>query len=391
MASSSTATAATTRPSPRGRIFLRADVEKHNKAGDCWVICNDRIYDVSQFVDDHPGGDDLVLEWAGKDVTAVMQDPVEHSHSDSAFQLLDESYYVGRVGAEESITDPSFEFKDGWHPEDTDNGKDWEKNQFLDLDKPLIMQVWRANFSKAFYLQQVHQPRHLPRPARLFGPAYLEVFTMTSWYVVPLIWLPITAWILRCSIVQQFALGVSVPQTIARTGACFLFGNFVWTLLEYGMHRFLFHIDEHLPDHPAALTLHFLLHGIHHYIPMDRLRLVMPPTLFALLQYPFTQLAHALFPNWMANGIIAGSFAFYVAYDVMHYALHHTKLPEYIKRQKSWHMEHHYKEPELGFGVTSPVWDRVFGTTFATPGRAQPVGGAPLVVDGEKLGAGKVQ
>jgi len=116
------------------------------------------------------------------------------------------------------------------------------------------------------------------------------------------------------------------------------------------MHRFLFHIDEHLPDHPAALTLHFLLHGIHHYIPvrpsassssscarlltpplhqqMDRLRLVMPPTLFALLQYPFTQLAHALFPNWMANGIIAGSFAFYVAYDVMHYALHHTKLPE---------------------------------------------------------------
>lgn len=61
---------------------------------------------------------------------------------------------------------------------------------------------------------------------------------------------------------------------------------------------------------------------------MDRLRLVMPPTLFALLQHPFTRLAHNLFPNWMANGIIAGSFAFYVAYDVMHYALHHTKLPE---------------------------------------------------------------
>lgn len=39
-------------------------------------------------------------------------------------------------------------------------------------------------------------------------------------------------------------------------------------LLEYGMHRFLFHIDEYLPDHPAALTLHFLLHGIHHYIPV---------------------------------------------------------------------------------------------------------------------------
>lgn len=61
---------------------------------------------------------------------------------------------------------------------------------------------------------------------------------------------------------------------------------------------------------------------------MDRMRLVMPPLLFTVLQAPFTRLAHTLFPNWMANGIISGSFTFYVLYDVMHYALHHTKLPE---------------------------------------------------------------
>ena len=41
-------------------------------------------------------------------------------------------------------------------------------------------------------------------------------------------------------------------------------------MLEYGLHRFLFHIDEWLPDRPLFLTLHFLLHGIHHYLPMDR-------------------------------------------------------------------------------------------------------------------------
>lgn len=61
---------------------------------------------------------------------------------------------------------------------------------------------------------------------------------------------------------------------------------------------------------------------------MDRMRLVMPPLLFFALQTPFTKLAHKLFPAWMANGIISGAFVFYVAYDVMHYALHHTKLPE---------------------------------------------------------------
>jgi len=93
------------------------------------------------------------------------------------------------------------------------------------------------------------------------------------------------------------------------------------------MHRFVFHVEEILPDKPFFLMLHFLLHGIHHYVPMDRMRLVMPPILFAALQTPFTKLAHSIFPNWMANGIIAGSFAFYVAYDMLHYAMHHSKLP----------------------------------------------------------------
>ncbi|GAA6024564.1 hypothetical protein JCM10207_008654 [Rhodosporidiobolus poonsookiae] len=368
------ATHAEQRASKRTRIYLREDVEKHNKPKDCWVIHNNKIYDITSFLDDHPGGDDIVLEWAGKDITEVMADPIEHSHSDSAYSVLDE-FLVGRVGTEETITNADFVYTDDWHPEDTDNSKDWAKNQFLDLDRPLIMQVWNAQFSKAFYLQQVHQPRHLPGSARLFGPWYLEIFTMTSWYVVPAIWLPIAGYIFRQSIVQQLAAGLPLVTAFSRTGLCFLVGNVIWTLLEYTLHRFLFHIDEHLPDRPFFLMLHFLLHGIHHYIPMDRMRLVMPPLLFFVLQAPFTRLAHVLFPNWMANGIIAGSFVFYVLYDVMHYALHHTKLPEYVKKQKSWHMEHHYKEPNLGFGVTSPVWDRVFSTTFVSPGQVQAASG----------------
>jgi hypothetical protein len=89
----------------------------------------------------------------------------------------------------------------------------------------------------------------------------------------------------------------------------------------------------------------------------------MPPTLFALLSFPMTRLAYALFPLPIANGIIAGAFAFYVLYEcvpylfilrwrlnachsLMHYALHHTQLPKYLKGMKVYHMAHHFKNAE---------------------------------------------
>ena len=114
--------------------------------------------------------------------------------------------------------------------------------------------------------------------------------------------------------------------------------------------------EDLIQSHRAVLTL-------------TRLRLVMPPLLFAALSYPFTQLAHALFPTSWANCIIAGAFTYCecplnpivpsahqhtdVFYDCTHYALHHTKLPAYLREVKRYHLAHHYKNYELGFGVTS--------------------------------------
>ncbi|PSR78599.1 hypothetical protein PHLCEN_2v7346 [Hermanssonia centrifuga] len=369
--------------SKRIRIYTAEDVTSHSSQSNCWISHSGKVYDVTSFLDDHPGGDDLIMSHAGKDVTAVMKDPTEHEHSESAFDMLEE-FVVGRLGSSDNIVSDDWVPEDDFHPEQTDLGQDFEKNQFLDLRKPLLRQVWEAGFSKSYYLQQVHQPRHLNDSARLFGPSYLEVFTKTSWYVVPTLWLPIAVYLYVRSTLQ-FTLGnnalplfsndpvaplrlllvTSIPySTFALTTACFLFGNLVWTILEYTLHRFLFHLDFYLPDHPAALTLHFMLHGVHHYLPMDRLRLVMPPAMFAALSYPFTRLAHLLFPAAMANGVIAGSFVFYVLYDCMHYALHHTRLPAYMKEMKRYHLAHHYKNFDLGFGVTSKIWDYVFNTVL---------------------------
>jgi 4-hydroxysphinganine ceramide fatty acyl 2-hydroxylase len=113
----------------------------------------------------------------------------------------------------------------------------------------------------------------------------LQITTRTVWYVVPLFWFPIASYLFIRSLVQfsgplpPFATAPLLPLSllhlitttaIMKTLICFFLGNFIWTILEYLLHRFLFHIDEILPDHPAFLTLHFLLHGIHHYLPMDR-------------------------------------------------------------------------------------------------------------------------
>ncbi|KAJ3963507.1 hypothetical protein EV361DRAFT_784188, partial [Lentinula raphanica] len=81
-------------------------------------------------------------------------------------------------------------------------------------------------------------------------------------------------------------------DSLSKTLICFFIGSFIWTLLEHIFHRFLFHVDYYLPDKPIFLLLHFLLHGVHHCVPMDRLRLVMPPPLFAMLEWPMTRLAY---------------------------------------------------------------------------------------------------
>ncbi|KZO98594.1 fatty acid-2 hydroxylase [Calocera viscosa TUFC12733] len=363
----------------RARIYTAHDVQLHSTATDCWVSRAGKVYDVTSFVYDHPGGEELLLRHAGKDLGDAMDDAEEHVHSDSAYAMLDE-FCIGKLGTDTLVVSEDWVAEDDFHPEETDTLEDYQKTQFLDLGKPMLAQVWFSNFSKSFYLQQVHQPRHLNQSARMFKWDILEMFTLTPWYVVPMVWLPIAAYLLRLSIAQfsdPTAYYWPSPAVFAASEAkltwlpapmktllCFFAGNLVWTLLEYFFHRFIFHVDSLLPDHPIALTVHFTMHGVHHYLPMDRLRLVMPPALFIMLSFPFTRLAYYLFPVAVANGVIAGAFAFYVLYDTMHYALHHSRLPAYVAEMKKYHLAHHYKNFELGFGVTSKMWDYVFGTVL---------------------------
>ncbi|WVQ80894.1 hypothetical protein IAT38_003001 [Cryptococcus sp. DSM 104549] len=371
-----------TKTHARGTVYSLAEVSRHTTRSSTLCTYSGKVYDLTAFLPDHPGGDDIILAYAGQDIGKVLGDDAVHVHSRAAYEMMEE-FKIGELGGGEKIVSEDWVCDENFHPDDTDLLSDYNLNKFIDLSKPLLMQVWNAPWTKEYYLSQVHEPRHLKESARMFGSDLLEPFTRTQWWVVPMIWWPIAGFLAVLSVLQftesaitakhllQFpppltSLPVPTVAAVASWFPCFALGVVVWTILEYLLHRFLFHLDYYLPDTRWAITLHFLLHGVHHYLPMDRLRLVMPPLLFTVLQTPFTKLAHAIFPTAVANGIISGAFAMYVVYDLGHYALHHTRLPAYLAEMKRYHLAHHYKNFELGFGVTSKFWDYVFGTVLPT-------------------------
>lgn len=373
----------------------RSDVALHSSSKSCYITIGTKVYDVTSFLPDHPGGGDLIVKYGGKDVTEILQDEMSHRHSEAAYEILDESIIgfvvtdsVMKNAVQSSHPDeivplppsgngkvemldngmggdqkerPVYEATGMSSADDlsieTDTAVDYKTHKFLDLNRPLFPQIWYGGFSRDFYLEQVHRPRHYRGgdSAPLFGN-FLEPLSKTAWWVVPTIWLPCVAY-------GTFK-GYKGLSTIPEAMAYWILGIFIWSLLEYTLHRCLFHLDKHLPDNRVGITTHFLLHGIHHYLPMDKYRLVMPPALFLLLVSPFYKLAHLIFAynEFAAIEVFSGGLFGYVCYDMTHYFLHHRNLPSYYRELKKYHLQHHFADYENGFGVTSRFWDRVFGT-----------------------------
>jgi len=143
----------------------------------------------------------------------------------------------------------------------------------------------------------------------------------------------------------------------------FALGLFIWTLVEYVMHRFLFHYMP--PDKPWALRLHFIFHGVHHDYPSDAKRLVLPPSVSIPVATAFYFLFNAILPVNYIYGFFPAFLLGYLFYDETHYAIHHFNFKGSIwKKIKQHHMLHHYQDPARGYGVSSPFWDKIFRSDF---------------------------
>jgi 4-hydroxysphinganine ceramide fatty acyl 2-hydroxylase len=88
--------------SKRLRIYTAEDVARRKTSASCWLSRRGKVYDVTSFLSDHPGGDDMILKYGGQAVDNVMSDPAEHEHSDAAYEMMGE-YVVGKLGCGENI------------------------------------------------------------------------------------------------------------------------------------------------------------------------------------------------------------------------------------------------------------------------------------------------
>ena len=143
----------------------------------------------------------------------------------------------------------------------------------------------------------------------------------------------------------------------------FIFGIFTWSLGEYLLHRYCFHFENSVTDNKYIIWLHFIIHGIHHTIPMDPDRLVFPPILGVISFFILFLLYSLIFPGSLGRLVFAGFVLGYIGYDTTHYYIHHgTPWIDHFKEMKSYHNKHHYVDGNRGYGITSKFWDKVFGT-----------------------------
>jgi sterol desaturase/sphingolipid hydroxylase (fatty acid hydroxylase superfamily) len=142
--------------------------------------------------------------------------------------------------------------------------------------------------------------------------------------------------------------------------AIFFFGLVLFSLIEYLVHRYIFHM---VTNTKLREKIQYAFHGVHHEFPKDTTRLAMPPVISVLI----VTILYLLFKFIIGDytyGFLPGFITGYSLYLIVHYVVHAYQPPKnFLKALWINHGIHHYKDHERAFGVSSPLWDYVFRTT----------------------------
>lgn len=84
-------------------MYTLEQVQNHNKPDDVWIVLHNKVYDVTKYLEDHPGGSAILIEVAGTDATEAFE---ETGHSDEARDELVQ-YHVGDLPSEVCSSNPN--------------------------------------------------------------------------------------------------------------------------------------------------------------------------------------------------------------------------------------------------------------------------------------------
>ncbi|MFC3879041.1 sterol desaturase family protein [Algoriphagus namhaensis] len=188
--------------------------------------------------------------------------------------------------------------------------------------------------------------------AKMFDNPLLERISRTH------ISIPITMFLGISVVLEYYA--ITTTQITWYMGVGLFFGGLIgFSFVEYMMHKYFFHME---PNTPMKDKLQYSVHGVHHDYPKDKDRLAMPPFVsaaYAAIIYLVFNLIMGEFALYFVPGFLFG----YAGYLAVHYVVHAYQPPKnFLKVLWVNHAIHHYKDPDVAFGVSSPLWDILLGT-----------------------------
>jgi len=147
--------------------------------------------------------------------------------------------------------------------------------------------------------------------------------------------------------------------SILTTIGMFFTGMIAFTWVEYMVHRYLFHMGAHTEQ---RAKIQYTLHGVHHEFPKDKERLAMPPIVSISLATALLFVFRLVLGDFVFS-FLPGFLVGYAGYLSIHYMVHAFQPPNnFLKVLWVNHSIHHYKDGEEVFGVSSPLWDYIYGT-----------------------------
>ncbi|UOQ78837.1 sterol desaturase family protein [Hymenobacter sp. 5516J-16] len=195
------------------------------------------------------------------------------------------------------------------------------------------------------------KPKH-KGSARLFENPVLERLTHTH------IAGPLSIFFAVAGVSLYYSLSEGLLTGLSAFGL-FLGGWLLFTLAEYLMHRFVYHMSTNTP---RKAKFQYTMHGVHHEFPKDKTRLAMPPILTVFVASLLFFIFRFTFGN-AGYGVLAGFVFGYALYLFVHYAIHVYSPPKnFLKFWWHHHAQHHYRQDEIAFGVSTTLWDHIVGT-----------------------------